>query len=140
MLLIEAKAEDFCKSLSNQSGSYSIGEMNTAYTVGANDNIRLTNHSSRGNFGQALQSAKDGHLVGRIGWVDKREFIFIIPADSIRVDMVINQVKSIPYSVKEFYNEDVKQYKMDEKIPDSDLVHFDAYFCKKKEDGSIENG
>jgi hypothetical protein len=94
------------------------------------------------NFGQALEALKQGKRVSREGWNGKGMFIFERPADELEVGFIIEKVKSLPQSVKDFFqqivnssaNEETKQYLLSEK------VKFGAYLCMYAADGSIVNG
>lgn len=96
------------------------------------------------NFGAAIELAKEGKLVTREGWNGKNMFIFIRPADELDVDMIVNKVKSLPQSVKDYFNRDT--YYIDDNGTDKEvdkkeiLVKFTAYLCMKAVDGTIVNG
>ncbi|MFV0420029.1 MAG: DUF2829 domain-containing protein [Dysgonomonas sp.] len=140
MKTLDEKSTEYSAKLCNQSGNYSKGEVETAYLIGANENRELQPGES-GTFGQALESIKQGRLATRKGWNGKGMFIFMRPADEIRVDTVVNNVKSLPYSVKEYYKQDM--FDADGtplQITDDDVVKFAAYLCMKAADGSIVNG
>jgi hypothetical protein len=87
------------------------------------------------NFGTALEAVKQGKLIAREGWNGKNMFVFQRPEDELDIDMIINKVKSLPQSVKNYYDVNTKQ----------NLLHpvkikFTAYLCMKAADGSIVNG
>lgn len=84
---LDEKSAEYSAKLCNQSGSYSKGELETAYVLGANESRELQ-RGEFGTFGQALESVKQGRLVTRKGWNGKGMFIFMRPADEIRVDIV----------------------------------------------------
>ena len=94
------------------------------------------------NFGQAIEALKEGKRVARQGWNGKGMFIFERPADELEVGFIIDKVKSLPQSVKDFFadivksgaNEETKQHLLEEKIK------FGAYLCMYASDGSIVNG
>lgn len=93
------------------------------------------------NFGEAIQALKQDKRVQREGWNGKGMFIFMRPADELPIDMVIDKVKSLPQSVKDYYEQDVTHnetriYPADE----NDKVKFTAYLCMKAADGTIVNG
>ena len=78
-------------------------------------------------FGEAIEALKKGKRVAREGWNGKGMFIFMRPADEIRVDIVANNIKSLPVSVKEYYSQDL----LDDdgnllEIKDDDTVKFTA--------------
>ena len=92
-------------------------------------------------FGDALQAAKNGWLISREGWIGINMFVFMRPADEIPIDMVIDKVKSLPQSVKDYYRQDT----VDENgnllpLEENDVVKFTAYLCMKAADGTIVNG
>ena len=92
-------------------------------------------------FGDAIEALKQGKRASRAGWNGKGMFIFMRPADEIRVDIVANNIKSLPVSVKEYYSQDL----LDDdgnllEIKDDDTVKFTAYLCLKAADGTIVNG
>lgn len=96
------------------------------------------------NFGQAIEAMKQGKRVAREGWNGKGMFVFQRPADELTVDFVINGVKSLPQSVKDYF---VRHVAMgagsDEAARQSILskkVKFGPYFCMYAADGSIVNG
>lgn len=93
-------------------------------------------------YGEALEAAKNGKLIARKGWNGKGMFVFMRPEDSLHIDVVIDHVKSLPQSVKDFYLQDVldDQGKRIYPADPSDKVKFTAYLCLKAADGSIVNG
>ena len=140
MKTLDEKSAEYSAMLCNQSGSYSKGELETAYVIGANESRELQ-CGEFGTFGQALESIKQGRLVARKGWNEKGMFIFMRPADEIRVDVVVNNVKSLPFSVKEYYQQDMFDSNgVPIQITDGDVVKFTAYICMKAADGTIVNG
>lgn len=93
------------------------------------------------NFGQAIEALKQGKRVARKNWNGKGMFIFMRPADELNVEFVVDKVKSLPKSVKDYYLQDI----VDEKgqrlpVEDNDVVKFTAYLCMKAADGTIVNG
>lgn len=92
-------------------------------------------------FGAALEVAKNGGRIARQGWNGKGMFVFMRPADELHIDFVVNKVKSLPQSVKDYYRQDMfdvngNPLPFDEK----DVVKFTAYLCMKAADGTIVNG
>ncbi len=89
------------------------------------------------NFGQAIELVKQGKLVQREGWNGKGMFIFQRPADTIQTGNIegdtftIQQVKSIPQAVKDYY-----KYSATDTI----AVMFTSYLCMKAADNTIVNG
>jgi hypothetical protein len=89
-------------------------------------------------FGQALEAVKQGKLISREGWNGKGMFIFMRPADEIAVPVVVNQVKSLPKAVKDyFYNNSNPSVPL---LEQTETVKFTAYLCMKAADNSIVNG
>lgn len=95
-------------------------------------------------FGTALEALKEGKRAARVGWNGKGMFIFMRPADEIRIDIVVNNIKSLPKSVKDYYAQDIQNEDGDqlkpEFIDENDTVMFTAYLCMKAADGVIVNG
>lgn len=140
MKTLDEKSAEYSAKLCNQSGNYSKGEIETAYVIGANESSELQ-YGEYGTFGQALESVKRGRLVTRKGWNGKGMFIFVRPADEIRVDVVVDNVKSLPLSIKEYYRQDMFDSNGSPiQITDGDVIKFTAYICMKAADGSIVNG
>jgi len=90
-------------------------------------------------FGQAIEAAKQGNRVARTGWNGKNMFVFQRPADEIPAQVVIENVKSLPDSVKLFLN---SKYKSDYVGASGEVfkIKFGAYLCMYTADGSIVNG
>ena len=89
-------------------------------------------------FGAALEAAKQGKLISRSGWNGKGMFVFMRPSDSLGVDMIIEKVKSLPQSLKDYYAaKDAKQHPSEQGL---DKVTFTAYLCMKAADNTIVNG
>ena len=93
------------------------------------------------NFGKAIEALKEGKLVARDGWNGKGMFIFMRPADELNVEFVVDKVKSLPQSVKDYFAQDITN-EVGERVPveETDTVKFTAYLCMKAADGSIVNG
>lgn len=68
-------------------------------------------------------------------------FVFMRPADELNIEFVVDKVKSLPESVKDYYLQDIINEK-GERVPvgEDDNVKFTAYLCMKAFDGSIVNG
>ena len=94
------------------------------------------------NFGQALEALKSGKRVYRSGWNGKGVFIFLRPADELNIAFVVDKVKSLPQSVKDYYAQDIQDENGNriEILEESDVVKFTAYICMKDADGTIVNG
>lgn len=94
------------------------------------------------NFGQAIEALKEGKRVARQGWNGKGMFIFQRPSDELEINFIIAIVKSLPQSVKDFF-ENIVKTGVDDKTKDSLLskkVKFGSYLCMYAADGSIVNG
>lgn len=79
-------------------------------------------------FDFAVLALKAGKMVTRQGWNGKGMYIFMRPADNLKVDF-IPSVKSLPQSVKDHLSQ-----------VDADSIQFTAYLCMKAADGTIVNG
>lgn len=99
-------------------------------------------------FGTAVEGTNDGELIARRGWNGKNMFVFLRPADELSVDFIINKVKSLPQSLKDYYRESTFS-KHDSEDPNdkgtivnpADVkIKFSAYLCLKAADGTIVNG
>jgi hypothetical protein len=119
-------------------------------------------------FDFALLALKSGKLVRRSGWNGSGQFVFIRPADSLEVEMIIDKVKSLPKSLKDYLqagvdrltgrikyqqelNEEAKKSEVQPteaseptiqgvEFKTSDKIEFTAYFCLKNAQGKIVNG
>lgn len=93
-------------------------------------------------FGAALEALKQGKRVARNGWNGKGMFIFMRPADELNIGFVVDKVKSLPESVKRYFEQDIldEHGQRIEVIEESDTVKFTAYLCMKAADGTIVNG
>jgi hypothetical protein len=90
------------------------------------------------NFGAAIEAVKQGKRVAREGWNGKNMFVFERPADKLEVGFIIDKVKSLPESVKDFFKEkDEKEAPSEQRLT---KVKFSAYLCMYAADGSIVNG
>ena len=106
-------------------------------------------------FDFAVLALKNGKMVRRVGWNGKGMFVFMRPADSLRVDFIIDKVKSLPQDLKDYYSSGVinlneRLEKQDQTGKDLQLapiefqsdqkIDFTAYLCMKSADGTIING
>ena len=132
MKTLDEKSAEYSAKLCNQSGSYTKGEIETAYVIGASENEELT-IGELGSFGQALKSIQRGRLVTRQGWNGKGMFIFQRPVDSLPTNIIVNQVKSLPESFKRWVSDNYGD-------SESDKIKFTAYLCMKAADGTVVNG
>ena len=90
------------------------------------------------NFGQAIEALKEGKRVAREGWNGKGMFIFMRPTDELEVGFIIDKVKSLPQSVKDFFKaKDEKEMPSEQGLA---KVKFNSYLCMYAADGSIVNG
>ena len=91
------------------------------------------------NFGQAIEALREGKLVAREGWNGKGMFVFQRPADEISVQTVIENVKSIPDSVKLFLH---NRYKHDYVGASGEVfkIKFGSYLCMYAANDIIING
>lgn len=89
-------------------------------------------------FGQAIEALKKGELLSRSGWNGKGMFIFQRPEDEINIRVVVEQVKSLPQKVKDYFD------KQDDRENAGEFglakIKFTSYFCMKAADGTIVNG
>ena len=131
MKTLDEKSAEYSAKLCNQSGSYTKGEIETAYVIGASENEELT-IGELGSFGQALKSIQRGRLVTRQGWNGKGMFIFQRPEDSLPTNIIVNQVKSLPESFKRWVSDNYGD-------SESDKIKFTAYLCIKAADGTVVN-
>lgn len=93
-------------------------------------------------FDIAIKVLKAGKRVTRQNWNGKGMFVFMRPADELHIDTVIDKVKSLPQSVKDFYQKDVTSDSGERIFPADENVKikFTAYLCLKDADGTIVNG
>lgn len=89
-------------------------------------------------YGKAIEALKEGKMVARDGWNGKGMFVFMRPADEIPVDVVINNIKSLPQSVKDYYA--AREAKEQPSEQGLSKIKFLPYLCMKAADGSIVNG
>ena len=94
------------------------------------------------NFGEAIEALKQGKRTARSGWNGKGMFIFMRPADELHIDFVVDKVKSLPQSVKDYYMKDLLDGNGNRRVADGpdDVVKFTGYLCMKAADGTIVNG
>lgn len=97
MKTLDEKAAEFSAKLSNQSGNYTKGEMETAYVVGAAENRELI-RGEMGTFGQALISLQRGFNIARKEWGSKCFIVKQINSD-IASD-IVPKMQSLPEAAK----------------------------------------
>lgn len=91
------------------------------------------------NFGRAIEAAKQGRRIARIGWNGKGMFVFQRPEDELTPAFIVEKVKSLPQSVKNFI---AKKYGNETHYASGGeiTVKFGSYLCMYAADGSIVNG
>jgi len=90
------------------------------------------------NFGQAIEALKEGKRVARQGWNGKGMFIFERPSDELEIGFIVDKVKSLPQSVKDFF-----KARIEKEMPSEqglERIKFGPYLCMYAADGSIVNG
>ena len=90
-------------------------------------------------FGHAKEAIAAGKRAARAGWNGKNMFIFQRPADELTPAFIVDKVKSLPQSVKNFIAKKYGQethYAGGEEI----TIKFGSYLCLYAADGSIVNG
>ncbi len=92
-------------------------------------------------FGTALEALKQGKRVTRDGWSGRYIFVFMRPADEINIETVVDKIKSLPQSVKDYYLQDIINENGERlHVEEDDTVKFTAYLCMKAANGTIVNG
>lgn len=97
MKTLDEKAAEFSARLSNQTGNYTKGEIETAYVIGAEENQELTS-GELGTFGQALVALQRGCNIARKEWGKQCFIVRQINAD-IASDAV-PKMQSLPEAAK----------------------------------------
>lgn len=86
MKSLDEKAAEYSARLSNQSGNYTKGEIETAYVIGAVEKEALTSGET-GTFGQAIVSLQRGFNIARKEWGGKcfvvKQINSDIPSDTV---------------------------------------------------------
>lgn len=88
-------------------------------------------------FSEALAHIEAGNLAHRAGWPN--QVIFMRPEDSIPLGVVVDDIKSLPKSVKNFLDmshNGERQYADETPIE----IYFSRYLCLVNEDRDIING
>lgn len=93
----DEKAAEYSARLCNQTGSYSKGEIETAYVVGVVENEALMSGET-GTFGQAIVSLQRGFNIARQEWGGKCFIVKQINSD-IASNIVLN-MQSLPDAAK----------------------------------------
>ncbi|MCK8492886.1 DUF2829 domain-containing protein [Spirosoma sp. RP8] len=90
-------------------------------------------------FSLALEAVKQGKRIARVGWNGKGMFVFMRPGDALTVDTVVNKVKSLPHTVKDYYAKMHEGYRP--LVPGEEpTIKFTSYLCMVAADGFIVNG
>lgn len=97
MKTLDEKSAEYSARLSNQSGNYTKGEIETAYVTGAVENEGLTS-GELGTFGQALVSLQRGFNIARDEWDGKCFIVKQINSD-IASD-IVPKMQSLPDAAK----------------------------------------
>ena len=93
MKTLDEKSAEYSAILCNQSGTYTKGEIETAYVVGASENEELV-EGELGDFGKALKSLKKGRCVARKEW-GKR--CFVVKQINSEIDaLIVPKMQSLP--------------------------------------------
>ena len=133
---LDEKAAEYTANLCNQTGIFSKGEIETAYVAGAIHHEQLQIYEI-GSFGQALKSLKSGFLVTRQGWNSTGVFIFMRPADQLPIKYVVDDIKTLPSAVKQYYARDSSyRFGSQEEV----TIKVKDYLCMKSGDGTIVSG
>lgn len=99
MKSLDEKAADYSARLSNQSGNYTKGEIETAYVTGAAEKEALT-IGETGTFGQALVSLQRGFNVRRKEWIKNGDMFIVKQIDSDISPDIVPKIQSLPYAAK----------------------------------------
>ena len=83
-------------------------------------------------FSNALYALKQGKRVQRKGWNGAGLFAFMRPSDELTRTVLVNNVKSLPKSVKDYYDTPSEKSK--------ETIKFTSYLCIKTIDEDIANG
>lgn len=85
-------------------------------------------------FGWAICALKAGKLVTRKGWNGKGMFVFMRPGDALPEKFIIENVKSLPQSLKVYYKNNPVEW------DNGGDIRFTPYLCMKNAQGEIMNG
>jgi hypothetical protein len=131
-------AENYISAVENQKQSegytpdqsFTRGDMETCFVAGAQSMERLQ-EGCTGTFGQAIASLRNGFLVRRQRWNGKGMFLFMRPFCQIGDQVIVEEVKSLPWNFKEW----VRHHPCE-----GSSRFFGQYLCMKDADGTIVNG
>lgn len=93
----EKKAAEYSARLCNQSGTYTKGEIETAYVTGAVESMSLQ-LGETGSFGQVIPLLQNGYCIARKEWGNKCFIVKQVNAD-IATD-VVPKMQSLPGEAK----------------------------------------
>lgn len=116
------------------------GEYKPAFTEDPGYKARTDWEIANGlDFGWAICALKAGKKVARKGWNGKGMFVFMRPADELDAYFVVEKVKSVPQSVKDYI---IKHYtfSITEAVNGKNTVKFTSYLCMKNAQGEVMNG
>jgi hypothetical protein len=94
------------------------------------------------NYDQMVEELGKGKRAARLDW-QAPEFIFMKPEEELSVDFIVNKVKSLPQSLKDYF---VPQFawtaeeELTDKSPTKKMIKFTSYICLKTADDVIING
>ena len=71
------------------------------------------------NFGEAIKALKEGKMVQRTGWNDKRSFVFMQVPSTINRE-IVPKMQSLPQSVKDEF-----ERRFDEPNEQIDAIYYD---------------
>jgi len=94
------------------------------------------------NFGEAIEAIKKGSLVIREKWNNECTFIFMRPEDNLSFNFVINNIESLPKSLKDYYKQLVDLSISDDNrvFTNNRQITFAPCICMKITDEYIING
>lgn len=98
MKTLDEKAAEYSARLSNQSGNYTKGEVETAYVTGAVENQELM-FGEIGTFGQALIALQRGFNIARKEWGSKCFIVKQINSDI--ASGIVPKMQSLPDAAKQ---------------------------------------
>lgn len=91
------------------------------------------------NFGEALEAVKQGKMISRTHW-KSMQFVFQRPEDKLSVEILINNVKSLPNSVKNYYKKVYKEGYTKSSNNSPFEITFYSYLCFIDPNNNIRNG
>lgn len=98
MKTLDERSAEYSAKLCNQSGTYTKGEIETAYVVGALENEELS-EGELGDFGQALKSLKRGKCVARKEW---GKGCFVVKQINSEIEApIVPKMQSLPDHAKD---------------------------------------